>query len=70
MPFQLIQYCGALGQNAHLVETSVGKGFYTEDSSVITLSQLTMGYHALESDFKRLNDTSDIFVQVSQITYP
>ena len=31
--FQLIQDCGALGQNAHLVETSVGEGFYTEDSS-------------------------------------
>ena len=70
MSFQLIQDCGALGQNAHLVETSVGEGFYTEDSSVITLSQLTMGYHVLASDFRRLNDTPDIFVQVSQITYP
>ena len=55
--------CGTLGQNGQLLETSVGEGFYTEDSS------LTMGYHALASDFRRFDDIPDIFVHVSQITY-
>ena len=55
--------CGTLGQNGQLLETSVGEGFYTEDSS------LTMAYHASASDFRGFDDIPDIFVQVSQITY-
>ena len=47
--------CGALGQIGHLVETSVDEGFYTEDSSVITLSQLTMdGLQCLGIKFQKV----------------
>ena len=60
--------CGALGQNGHLVVTPVGAGFDTENGSVITLSPLTMGYHALAADFRGLDAIADIFVQVRQIT--
>lgn len=47
--------CGALGQNGPLVETAVVAGYDTENGSVTNLSPLTMGYHALASDFRRLD---------------